>query len=303
MPCYYPVLAYRQFKDLEGKWKIKFISDRTDYSIHSLRMKYGDDLMLLPCGKCLGCKFDKAKDWATRAVCEMQYHDVGCFLTLTYDNAHYPGKLVKEHLIKFIKALRNRCISFKYLGAGEYGETTKRAHYHLCLFGYRPDDLIFHSKSGYDFLYTSDTLSKVWSKGFVLVGDLTYRSAGYVARYTTKKITDDDCFLVCSNRPGIGYDYYLEHCKDMLKDGFVYGDFGDSYKAPIPRYFEKLLLRDFPEEYDKLVKSRMSRVLDMQDNDLIHHGLSNCEELKILQADVLAKKLERFTILPPCKSF
>lgn len=296
MSCYYPKLAYKQFKNEEGKWQIKFIPDRADYNISRLRQKYGDDLMLLPCGECLGCKFDKARDWATRCALEMQYHQEACFVTLTYDNKHYPGKLIKSHLIQFVKDLRNRGANLRYVGAGEYGETTHRAHYHIILFGYRPDDLEFHSKgSDGDFLYTSKTLEAIWSKGFVIVGDCTYQSAGYVARYTTKKIANDDGFLVCSNRPGIGYQYYLDHCQSMLETGFVYGEFGEKYRMPVPRYFDKLLLRDFPERYEALNRKRIDLVQKLQSNALVNAKCAHQEILCIEAAEALDRKLNRFT--------
>lgn len=295
MSCYYPRLAVRLFTDQDNKAHIKFLPERWDTNINMLRKRFGDDLMLLPCGHCLGCKFDKAKDWATRCVCEMQYHKEACFLTLTYNDKNYPGRLVKSHLIDFIKALRNRGVQCRYLGCGELGSQSKRAHYHLILFGYRPDDLELHSRgSNGDLLYISKDLEKLWAKGFVMVGDVSYQSAGYVARYTTKKVADDDSFLVCSSRPGIGYQYYEDHKQDILSSGFVYGDFGDNYKAPIPRYFEKYLRKDFPVEYDALIKERMRRTLMSQDNDMINHQFTNPEELKDYIAQILDRKLKRF---------
>lgn len=295
MSCYYPVLARRVFKQDNGKWKIKFIPIRHDTNIANLRYHYGDDLMLLPCGHCLGCKFDRARDWATRCVCELQYHKQSCFITLTYDDKHYPGRLKKSDVKDFIKALRNRGVNCRFLACGELGSTTKRAHYHIILFGYCPDDLELHSRDQQgNVLYESKTLASIWSKGFILVGEVTYQSAGYVARYTTKKIGDDDCFLVCSNRPGIGYQYYVDHAADMVKTGFVYGQFGDKVKAPIPRYFEKFLIKDFPRQYDVLVRDRMAKVLRSQDNDLINHKFTNVEQLKNYNAEILDRKLARF---------
>lgn len=77
----------------------------------------------------------------------------------------------------------------------------------------------------------------------------------------------------------------------MVKTGFVYGDFGDSYKAPIPRYFEKFLLNDYPKEYDELIKVRMKKVLNSQDNDLINHKFTYPEQLKLYNAEILDRKL------------
>lgn len=44
----------------------------------------------IPCGKCLGCRLDKSRDWATRIVCEsMDYPEsANWFVTLTYADYH-----------------------------------------------------------------------------------------------------------------------------------------------------------------------------------------------------------------------
>ena len=52
-------------------------------------------------------------------------------------------------------------------------------------------DLELHEKKETGDIYTSETLSKIWGKGFVTTMDLTLQSAGYVARYITKKINGD----------------------------------------------------------------------------------------------------------------
>ena len=38
-------------------------------------------------------------------------------------------------------------------------------------------------------IYTSDWLNDVWGKGFTTVGDITFESAAYVARYCVKKLS------------------------------------------------------------------------------------------------------------------
>lgn len=144
-------------------------------------------------------------------------YDQNCFVTLTYNNENLPadGSLDKSHLQKFFKRLRKKT-RFRYFACGEYGEVCRtcgkssplckcarfiksigRPHYHVCIFGYQfPDlELIHHDpkrlydrfRKGHDHtLFTSGILSDTWGKGFVTVGDLTFESAAYVARYVTK---------------------------------------------------------------------------------------------------------------------
>jgi hypothetical protein len=49
------------------------------------------------------------------------------------------------------------------------------------------DKVLFKKQKSGD-LFTSDMLTKCWGMGHCLVGDLTFESAAYVARYVVKKI-------------------------------------------------------------------------------------------------------------------
>lgn len=74
---------------------------------------------------------------------------------------------------------------------GEYGEDFGRPHYHAAIFNWHlPDRKLYKTIRGNP-LYTSDTLTKLWGKGFASTGELTFESAAYIARYIMKKITGD----------------------------------------------------------------------------------------------------------------
>lgn len=47
----------------------------------------------LPCNRCVGCRVQRAQDWATRCLHESQQHKDSCFLTLTYDPNYSASKL------------------------------------------------------------------------------------------------------------------------------------------------------------------------------------------------------------------
>jgi len=46
-----------------------------------------DTLLKLPCGRCIGCKIERSRQWAVRGTHEQKQHRSSCFLTLTIANA------------------------------------------------------------------------------------------------------------------------------------------------------------------------------------------------------------------------
>ena len=75
---------------------------------------------------------------------------------------------------------------------GEYGSTTKRPHFHACIFGWDfSDRLYFKRTESGEIIYTSRTLERLWPYGFSSIGNVTFQSAAYIARYCTSKVTGD----------------------------------------------------------------------------------------------------------------
>lgn len=255
MACYQPLLALDNGIDTStGKHRIKILPKRVDQNLELLRSRYGDSLMMLPCGHCVGCAMDYAKMWQIRIMLEYGYHESGCFLTLSNNNSYVEEKPSKQRLRGFIKRLRKHYpdVKLKFFGCGELGETTKRAHYHCIIFGvdFSEDRKVF-SKRGLNYVYTSDILSKLWPYGFSLIGSLDLESAGYVSRYCDKKkLTgmDEGEFIIMSR--GLGKRYFEEHHQDLITSDFVYIK-GQKFK--IPRYFLKLSEKlDFIDQLDYL---------------------------------------------------
>lgn len=76
--------------------------------------------------------------------------------------------------------------------AGEYGGKLGRPHFHAILFGIGFADRIPLKKNRQgQILYTSEELTSIWGQGHVSIGDVSFQSAAYVARYVMKKITGD----------------------------------------------------------------------------------------------------------------
>lgn len=128
---------------------------------------------------------------------EAQMHDHNQFLTLTYsDDALIDGALRVRDYQLFMKRLRKaHGAPVRYYHCGEYGDTYLRPHYHACVFGLEVNDRKLYTRHNGNNIYTSASLERIWGHGFVTLGNLTFQSAAYTARYVMKKLlggTEDD---------------------------------------------------------------------------------------------------------------
>jgi hypothetical protein len=125
-----------------------------------------------------------------------------------------------------MKKLRKQYPGVRFYMCAEYGEETKRPHYHACLFNIRLPDLIVYSSSGDEELYISNTLDKIWGKGLCTIGQLTHESAAYVSRYCMKKVTGNNADLHyqwLDLTSGEWFDALPEFNKMSLKPGIGTG--------------------------------------------------------------------------------
>lgn len=273
MSCSNPSLAVDYGLKPNGKRCIKFLPRRVDYSYDDALRKYGDDLLVLPCGKCEGCILARRKMWSLRCFAESLYHSNSCFVTLTYDNAHYPSDYKKDFQ-GFIKDLRNRGFNVRYYGCCEQGDLTKRFHLHIILFGFFPGDAKYFSKtnSGYD-QFTSKFLTDLWHKGIVVFSEFSPEVGAYVAGYVDKKYRVPDAFTLMSKRPGLGVQYFIDHHEEFYRTDSLVTNFG-SHVSRVPRYFDKLAekygidisdLKDF-----RLQQMNYALYQEMRDAGVVH---------------------------------
>lgn len=240
MPCFHPVPASQ---DEQGRVE--------------LNPPWGTSTMQVPCGVCIGCRKRRAREWAVRSMHEASFHEHNSFVTLTYDDANLPygGDLSPPDLQKFLKRVRTALVDrrpgllgdrMRFLACGEYGEAGDRPHYHALLFGVGFDD---GARVGKD-LFTSQTLTALWTHGHASFGSVTAASASYVAQYSLKKVRGSEwrrCspdgvvlhqpFLRCSLRPGIGGSWLRKYATDT-RHGYVVVD---GKQLSVPRYYQKLL--------------------------------------------------------------
>lgn len=202
----------------------------------------------IPCGTCIGCRTDHASSWAARCLHESKYHEHSRFLTLTYTDEHLPANswLDIRHTQLWLKRLRKArpANKLRYFLTGQYGDRTKRPHYHALLFGLKHDD---ERTAGKD-LYQSDEADHIWGLGAVRIGTITGASATYVAQYTlrtTKAGIPADAdgipapaqFATMSRRPGLGTQWLENFSTDLQHNYLV----RDNRKQPVPRAYLKAI--------------------------------------------------------------
>ena len=155
-------------------------------------LAYQRDVMLLPCGKCLGCRLRQRQDWETRMLMESKTLAPAWFLTITWNQEYIPGMiratgevirgavhqwttgevpevvqiLLQEDMVLFNKRLRKKQetsdkwgLDLRYFYCGEYGENTGRPHHHGIYYGLEIPDL--KKKRGDNPYFESEEINKI----------------------------------------------------------------------------------------------------------------------------------------------
>lgn len=300
MSCYHPLPAY----------KSKFLNPETGKNVIRFNLADPDpskwEPVMLPCGQCIGCRIDYSRQWANRCMLELQSHDSAFFCTFTYDDDHVPRSfypdpdtgeaipsltLSKRDFQLLMKRIRKRFPDdrIRFFACGEYGSQTFRPHYHAILFGLHLDDLrIYKTVRLGDQLYTyynSEKLQSCWLDsdgkpiGFVVVGEVTWESCAYTARYIMKKLKGKEAdfyekhnilpeFTLMSRRPGIARDYYEQNSNIFDSDFINISTPKGGRKFRPPRYFEKLFEIDEPVRSKELRAIKKNLALEAQKSKL-----------------------------------
>ena len=200
-----------------------------------------------PCRKCLPCRLKTAREKGIRSWHESQMHNDSIFATFTYAPEHLKSpRLNYLDFQLFMRRLResfNNYIQIPFMVTGEYGEQTKRPHWHALLFNYRPkDQKNFRTTDLGHTVYHSEALEKIWQHGMVEYGEISLDAASYVARYGAKKLVhgkDEEHTYHphhrTSSRYALGKKWMEQYYRHPLENGFVYLPNGS--KAAVPRYY------------------------------------------------------------------
>jgi hypothetical protein len=217
-----------------------------------------------------------------RCLHEAQLHDDNCFITLTFSpeeiaKRENPYSLDVRDFQLFMKRLRKHFKSKKirFYHCGEYGEKYGRPHYHAILFGIDFPDKVLHTVNNGNRLYVSETLQKLWPYGYSSIGDMTFESAAYVARYCMKKITGDAAeehyaiidsetgeylgqkkpeYATMSRRPGIAAGWFDKYKGDVYPKDYLTLN---GKKMRPPKFYDRYLEKLDPIEHEA-IKDRRS---------------------------------------------
>lgn len=245
MACYSPLSALR----------------RADGGVSIVPRDYGSVGFTIPCGRCIGCRLRYSQMWAIRCVHEASLWQRSCCVTLTYRDDSLPsfGNLVYRDFQLFLKRLRKHFapLTVRFFCGGEYGEKFGRPHFHALLFNCDFDDkVVLRSRDGRPVWWSSMLADRLWRLGSVVVGECSFESAAYIARYMVKKVYGDAAaghyrrvdtetgelvdlnpeFAHMSLKPGLGMDWARLYWRDFVGDLKVL-DRGQKVSAP--RYYLK----------------------------------------------------------------
>lgn len=287
MSCVSPLKAYWRSATRDA---ITFDKNKS-----STKISFG-----LPCGRCIGCKMDKARQWGLRCLHEKKMWIDNQYVTLTYNDDCLPpgGSVSLRDVQLFMKRLRKAKGSTKdnplrfFLGA-EYGEYNRRPHYHALLFNCAFDDKVLHSQNARgEPLYTSAQLAELWGHGFCTLGEVTFDSAVYCAKYALKRlnITEESSpearaayearyvvydadgivyerdreFAVMSRRPGLGALYYDKYGGEIRAHDSI---IQDGREVRPPRFYDTRSDVIDPETFARHKRKRKRlAVLNKMDN-------------------------------------
>lgn len=315
MPCYHPIKAFIVGKTEDGKKILRFTGHdvETYYrrEIDPIEVHTSKDYILLPCGKCIGCKIKRSAEWATRMMLELKEHEKACFITLTYSDEYLPlSKYVdengeeqisftlrKKHYQDFMKRLRKHYEpkKIRFFACGEYGSKSLRPHYHAIIYGidFSEDRYIWNTTEEGYVSWRSETLERLWTYGYSMINEVNYNTCAYVARYVQKKhygahniyyqtfnIVPE--FNLMSRRPGIAHDYYENHKEEIYENQEIFlSNLKGGLKVCPPRYFDKLYEIDYPDEMEQIKEYRKEMSKNAMDLKLSKTNLNLLEMLEI----------------------
>lgn len=295
-------------------WKTRSVNPNGKRGItFKIKDAYLDLPVVLPCRQCPGCRLEHSRQWAVRCYHESQLYEENAFITLTFNDENLPedNSLNVRHWQLFMKRLKKhyKGKKIRFYHCGEYGDKLGRPHYHACLFGHDFEDKKFWKLTDQgDRLYTSEILEKVWPYGYSTIGDVTFKSAAYVARYIMKKITGDQSekhytridkttgeihhlkpeYTTMSRFPGLGAAWLLKYKTEVYPCDFI---IINGKKCRPPKYYDQQQEVVNPNEHKILQKRRKKQLKKHAENNTPER-LKVREKIQNLKIEKLERKIK-----------
>jgi len=181
----------------------------------------------------------------------------------------------------------------KYFHCGEYGEKFGRPHHHACLFNFDfPDKELKRKTPAGCYVYTSKILEELWPHGIHEIGDVTYQSAAYVARYIMKKMggwrakdyyqEKKPEYVTMSRNPGIAAEWFNQFHSDVYPADAVTMESG--VKCLPPKFYDYQLEKRDPDLLATLKKKRVEKA---------KADINNTPERLAARREILQRRLAR----------
>lgn len=269
MPCAAPIPAWRP----ANGGSLTFNQPRDGRAYSPIKV---------PCGTCILCREEQARQWAVRITHEAQQYEQSSFVTLSYSDENIPthGSLNYADLQKFWKRLRKAVGRLRYYAVGEYGDKSFRPHYHACIFGHAFINQRIILRTTPTLLWTCPTLQKAWGLGHVSVGALTFQSARYTASYVTKKLRSKQVYVRTDHESGelipivqprpfmsrnIGKQWWEQWRGQVIDHDYV---IINAQKQKPPKAYDKWLKALDPDKHDEIKAARLEHAEPLTDEQL-----------------------------------
>ncbi len=201
----------------------------------------------------------------------------------------------------------------RHYACGEYGDNNGRPHYHACLFNHDFKDKIIWKQSRDNPLYRSKELESLWidpetkqSLGYSSIGEVTFQSAAYVARYIMKKrlgknqeehyVYIDEDGIIHQRLPefttqsrggrykgegGIGSGWIYKYATDVYPDDFV---IINGKRVRPPRFYDL--------NFDLVDPEAMKKIKWIRNKNLREHTEDNSPERLAVREKVQAAQIQ-----------
>lgn len=308
MPCTRPIEGYRA---------------PGGQIVFSKKQGWSDLPVTVPCGQCASCRLEYSRQWAMRMMHEASLYQENSFITLTYRDAELPEhySLYPEHNVLFMKRLRKHYKKrIRFYHCGEYGDQTHRPHYHSILFNLDfPDKVYLKTTESGSKLYTSKQLDKLWGHGDTYIGEVTFESAAYCARYTMKKLTGARKSEYGSRIPeystmsrggrgglgGIGAPWLQKWKRDVFPSDFC---IVNGRRVRVPKAYDQLMIREetpigkwvedhtgFPIFMPSLQKTPMEKQKSKRRRSALKHSDNHTRERLDVIEEITELRIQRLT--------